>query len=202
MTRLKANVQTKALKHKVLDEVRFFRSWLDKPLTTGAVSPSSPGLARLMASYVEVDRPGAVVELGPGTGVVTKAILDRGVPAERIASIEYNPDFCTLLRQRFPHVTFLQGDAYQLRRTLGPAAATPLAAIVSSLPLFTRPLAERIRLIEEGLSLLAPGAPFIQFSYALVPPVPRGAGEFELDRSGWIVMNLPPARVWIYRRPA
>ncbi|WP_407048936.1 class I SAM-dependent methyltransferase [Methyloraptor flagellatus] len=191
---------TAVLKHKVLDEFRFFRTWLDKPLTTGAVAPSSPALAKLMASYIDPSLPGSVVELGPGTGVVTTAIIERVAPS-RVVSIEYNPEFCTLLRRRFPAVTFVQGDAYGLSRTLGDAAETPLAAVVSSLPLFTRPLPERVRLLEEAFDLLAPGAPFIQFSYALVPPVPPEAGRFELERSGWIVMNLPPARVWVYRRP-
>ena len=200
----KKRIDTDELRHKVLDEVRFLKNWLDKPLMTGAVAPSSPALARLMASHVDPDVPGLVVELGPGTGVVTQALIDRGIAAERIAAIEYNPDFCTLLRRRFPGVHFVHGDAYRMRHSLGDLVAgrdTPVAAVVSSLPLFTRPLPERVRLLDESFELMAPGAPFIQFSYALVPPVPHGAGRFEIERTGWVVMNLPPARVWIYRRP-
>jgi phosphatidylethanolamine/phosphatidyl-N-methylethanolamine N-methyltransferase len=200
----KKRIQTDELRHRVLDEVRFLKNWLDKPLVTGAVAPSSPALARLMASHVDPAVPGLVVELGPGTGVVTQALLDRGIAAERIAAIEYNPDFCTLLRQRFPGVHFVHGDAYRMRPSLGDlitGADEPVAAVISSLPLFTRPLAERVRLLDECLELMPAGAPFIQFSYALVPPVPHGAGRFEIERTGWVVMNLPPARVWIYRRP-
>lgn len=190
------------LKHKVLDEVRFLRSWFDKPLQVGAVAPSSPALARLMARFVDPASTGSVVELGPGTGVVTKALLERGVAADRIVSIEYDGDFCKLLRNRFPGVRFVHGDAYEMRHALADVAETPLAAVVSSLPLFTRPLPQRLRLLDEAFSLLAPGAPFIQFSYALVPPVPAGAGRFAIERTNWVVMNLPPARVWVYRRPA
>lgn len=190
------------LKHKVLDEVRFLRSWFDKPLQVGAVAPSSPTLARLMARFVDPASTGSVVELGPGTGVVTKALLERGVAADRIVSIEYDGDFCKLLRNRFPGVHFVHGDAYEMRHALLDVADKPLAAVVSSLPLFTRPLPQRLRLLDEAFSLLAPGAPFIQFSYALVPPVPAGAGRFAIERTNWVVMNLPPARVWVYRRPA
>lgn len=191
------------LGHKVLDEVRFLKNWIDKPLMTGAVAPSSPQLARLMASYVDPSRPGLVVELGPGTGVVTQALIERGVAPERIVSIEYNRDFCTLLRQRYPGVHFVHGDAYRLPQAIAGVVGheeRPLCAVVSSLPLFTRPLPERTRLLDESFSRMEPGGPFIQFSYALVSPVPHGATRFEIERSGWVMRNLPPARVWIYRR--
>ncbi len=200
----KKRVATDDLRHKVLDEVRFLKNWLDKPLVTGAVAPSGPALSRLMASHVDIDVPGLVVELGPGTGVVTQALIERGVEASRIAAIEYNPDFCTLLRQRFPGVHFAHGDAYRMKHSLGDllaGAEKPVAAVISSLPLFTRPLPERLRLLDECFEMMPAGSPFIQFSYALVPPVPHGSGRFEIERTGWVVMNLPPARVWIYRRP-
>ena len=193
------------LRHKVLDEVRFLKNWIDKPLMTGAVAPSSPQLAKLMASHVDPETAGMVVELGPGTGVVTRALIERGIEPRRIASIEYNPDFCTLLRQRYPGVHFVHGDAYRMRQSIADVLGDeekPLAAVVSSLPLFTRPLPERVRLLDEAFDLMPPGAPFIQFSYALVPPVPHGAGNFEFERTSWVMRNLPPARVWIYRRPA
>ncbi|MDR3495957.1 MAG: methyltransferase domain-containing protein [Ancalomicrobiaceae bacterium] len=190
------------IKTKMLDELRFLRNWIGNPLKTGAVAPSGPALARSMAGYIDTANAGTVVELGPGTGVVTEAILERGIAASRLVSIEYSPDFCALLRERFPGVHFLQGDAYGIRTNLAGIAELPLAAVVSSLPLFTRPPAERQRLINTALDMLAPGAPFIQFSYAFVPPVPHGAGDFTIERSNWILMNLPPARVWIYRRPA
>jgi phosphatidylethanolamine/phosphatidyl-N-methylethanolamine N-methyltransferase len=190
----------KDVKRQVADEVRFLKNWLGNPLRTGAVAPSSPQLGRLMAGILDVDAPGVVVELGPGTGTVTAAILQRGIPPERLVSIEFNPDFCALLRRRWPSVHFIEGDAYAMRGLVAGPDHPPLAGIVSSLPLFTRPPAERLRLINDALDLLAPGAPFIQFSYALVPPVPEGAGDFEIERSNWVLLNLPPARVWTYRR--
>jgi phosphatidylethanolamine/phosphatidyl-N-methylethanolamine N-methyltransferase len=188
--------------HRLPDEVRFLRNWIGNPLKTGAVAPSGPQLAALMADQLDPDYPGKVVELGPGTGVVTRAILARGIAANRLVSIEYSPDFCVLLRERLPDVTFIQGDAYAMRATLAEHASEPLAGVVSSLPLFTRPPADRLKLLTEALDLLAPGAPFIQFSYALVPPVAEGLGDYTVERSQWIWKNLPPARVWTYRRRA
>jgi len=199
----KLRESTDDLRHKVLDEVRFLKNWIDKPLITGAVAPSSPQLARAMAAYVDPARPGFVVELGPGTGVVTQALIERGVAPERIISIEYNVDFCSLLRQRYPGVHFVHGDAYRMAQSIAGLVGTevrPLAAVVSSLPLFTRPLPERVRLLDDSFARMEPGAPFVQFSYALVSPVPHGATRFEMERSNWVVRNLPPARVWVYRR--
>jgi phosphatidylethanolamine/phosphatidyl-N-methylethanolamine N-methyltransferase len=182
------------------DEVRFLRNWLGNPLRIGAVAPSGPQLAAMMASRIDPTLPGPIVELGPGTGVVTAAVLARGIAPDRLISIEYNPDFCRLLAERFPSVRIIRGDAYGLRTALAAYAHQPLAGVVSSLPLFTRPPAERLRLINDALDLLTPGAPFIQFSYALVPPVPEDAGDFTIGRSNWVFRNLPPARVWTYRR--
>src|SRR5918998_1389996 len=134
------------------DEVRFIRSWLEKPLAIGAVSPSGRVLARTMARYVDPDVPGPVVELGPGTGPVTEALLDNGVPEERLMLLEFNPTFCQLLRQRFPRATVLQGDAYTMLRRLG-RGGQQAAAVVSGLPLFTKPLKTRIRLLRDALHM-------------------------------------------------
>jgi phosphatidylethanolamine/phosphatidyl-N-methylethanolamine N-methyltransferase len=192
--------KVKGLSAKLADEFRFIRSWAEKPLTTGAVSPSGPDLSRRMASFIETERNGPVLELGPGTGVVTHAILERGIKPERVVALEYNDDFCRLLRRRHPDMRVVRGDAYRLRDTLADVAPGSLASIVSSMPLFSRPREERRALLMEAFELLQPGAPFIQFSYALVPPVAPEPQVFSVQRSGWIVRNLPPARVWVYRR--
>jgi phosphatidylethanolamine/phosphatidyl-N-methylethanolamine N-methyltransferase len=185
---------------KMMDEGRFLRQWAGNPLSVGAVSPSGPELARTMAGYLDPARPGPVVELGPGTGVVTRAILQRGIAASNLTSVESCGEFASLLRARFPGVTIVEGDAFDLASSLGDHPA--LAGIVSSLPLFSSPCDKRRALILSALERLAPGAPFIQFSYALVPPVREEADLFSLTKSGWIWNNMPPARVWVYRRPA
>jgi phosphatidylethanolamine/phosphatidyl-N-methylethanolamine N-methyltransferase len=182
------------------DEVRFIRSWLEKPLSTGAVTPSGRVLARAMARYVEPEVPGPVVELGPGTGPVTEALVAHGVDPARLVLVEFNPMFCQLLRARFPAATVVQADAYGLRRALASLLRQPAAAVVSGLPMFTKPLRTRVRLLRDALTLMRPGAPFVQFTYAVVPPIPRAFAGVQAEASERIWMNLPPARVWVYRK--
>ena len=181
------------------DEMRFIRSWIDKPLSTGAVMPSSKALARTMARYVDSNASGPVIELGPGTGPVTEALVQHGVDPTRLILVEFNPDFCRLLRTRYPAATVVQGDAYRLRRLLDTFVREPAAAVVSSLPLVTKPLRTRLRLIADAMSLLASGAPFVQFTYAMVPPIPKALSGIKAEASELIWLNLPPARVWVYR---
>jgi phosphatidylethanolamine/phosphatidyl-N-methylethanolamine N-methyltransferase len=182
------------------DGVRFIRSWMEKPLAIGAVTPSSRMLARRMARYVDPKTDGPVIELGPGTGPVTEALVAHGVDPGRLVLVEFNPIFCQLLRARFPAATVIQADAYGLRRVLAALLRQPAAAMVSGLPMFTKPVRTRVRLLREALSLLVPGAPFVQFTYAVVPPIPRSFAGVTAEASERIWMNLPPARVWAYRR--
>jgi phosphatidylethanolamine/phosphatidyl-N-methylethanolamine N-methyltransferase len=182
------------------DEVRFLRSWLERPLTVGAVTPSGKLLARTMARYVDPDSDGPVVELGPGTGPVTEALVEAGVAPSRLVLVEFNPTFCRLLRARYPDATLVQGDAYSMRRLLETLLLQPAAAVVSGLPLVTKPIKMRLRLIRDAFDLMLPGAPFVQFTYSVASPVPRRFGGFSVEASERIWMNLPPARVWVYRK--
>jgi phosphatidylethanolamine/phosphatidyl-N-methylethanolamine N-methyltransferase len=183
------------------DEVRFIKSWMEKPLSIGAVMASSRVLARAMARCVDLDIPGPVIELGPGTGVVTQALVDHGVDPERLVLVEFNPSFCRLLRKRYPKATVIQGDAYRMNHLLGGLLRDPAAAVVSGLPLLTQPAKRRLRLINEAFSLMMPSAPFIQFTYAMVAaPIPCRKADVTAERSKVIWQNVPPARVWVYRQ--
>jgi phosphatidylethanolamine/phosphatidyl-N-methylethanolamine N-methyltransferase len=181
------------------DEMQFIRTWIEKPLSTGAVMPSSKALARTMARYVDPAASGPVIELGPGTGPVTEALVQHGVDPSRLILVEFNPDFCRLLRTRYPAATVVQGDAYRLRRLLETYVRSPASAIVSGLPLVTKPVRTRLRLISDAMALLAPGAPFVQFTYAMVTPIPKALNGIKAEASELIWMNVPPARVWVYR---
>jgi len=192
-----ARVEKKSL--RLDDEMQFIRSWIEKPISTGAVMPSSRVLARAMARYVDPQSSGPVIELGPGTGPVTEALVRRGVDPARLILVEFNPDFCRLLRTRYPAATVVQGDAYRLRRLLENYIEAPAAAVVSGLPLVTKPLRTRLRLISDAMTLLTQGAPFVQFTYAMLPPIPKELSGVRAESSELIWMNLPPARVWVYR---
>ena len=190
---------------RLADEARFLMSWLDNPAIAGAVSPSGPFLARMMARYVDPRKAGPVVELGPGTGAITEALLERGIAPKRLYLVEFDPGFCRLLRRRFPGVHVIKGDAYQLSRSLGRHLRRPPAAIVSSLPLLLKPEAQRLTLLAEAFECLAPGGCFIQFTYSPLSPIPRdkvSAIDVHVEASPPVWLNLPPARVWIYRRQA
>ena len=179
----------------LLDHLRFLSRLAANPSHVGAIAPSGAILARAMAAEADPSRDGPVLELGPGTGVVTEALLARSFAPARITAIEVDAQFANALRARFPSIAVLQGDAFDL-----PNSAEPFAAIVSSLPLLNFSAARREALVERALSRLLPGAPFIQFSYGFSPPVaaPEGACV-RLAARVW--RNLPPAKVWVYRRP-
>ena len=183
------------------DEVRFLQSWIQNPLTTGAVTPSGRALAKAMADQVDMGTPGPIVELGPGTGAVTAALIARDLDPSRLILLEFNEEFCELLQRRYPAARVLQGDAYALLRTLHKELPEPAAAVVSSLPLFTKPLRRRVTLLEAAFRLMRPNAPFIQFTYAVVPPIPKDGGSYTAEVTPRIWLNVPPARVWVYRRP-
>lgn len=201
--RLRPNARDDAKRSglNLADEVRFFKTWASHPLSMGAVSPSGRALARMMVAEIDPAWPGMVVELGPGTGSVTTALLEHGVAPERLVAIEFDSDFASHLGRRFPGVRIVEGDAYALKRTLALHDVGPIAAVVSGLPLLTRPLQDRRDLLSQAMELLPPGRPFVQMSYALTPPVAAERDRWTLDVSPWIWMNLPPARVWTYRAP-
>jgi len=181
------------------DEVRFIRSWIERPLSIGAVTPSGRLLARTMARYVDPASEGPIVELGPGTGPVTEALVEAGVAPSRLVLVEFNAAFCRLLRSRYPEATLVQGDAYSLRRLLDNLLLQPAAAVVSGLPLITKPIRERLDLLRDAFDLMLPGAPFVQFTYSMAAPLPKRLGGYSVEASERIWMNIPPARVWVYR---
>ena len=128
----------------------FIRSWIEKPISMGAVTPSGRMLARAMARYVDPDIAGPVIELGPGTGAVTKALVDKGIEPRAWCWSSSIRTFCQLLRQRYPEATVIQGDAYRIGHLLGGLLKEPAAAVVSGLPLQTKPFKRRLRLIDEA----------------------------------------------------
>ena len=182
------------------DDMRFFRTWFERPLRVGAVTPSSKALARTMAAFIDPAAPGPIIELGPGTGPITEALITQGIDPGRLVLVEFDATFCRLLRARYPSATVLQGDAYGLKRILGNFLREPAAAVVSGLPLFTKPLRVRLRLLFEAFGLMLPGAPFVQFTYNAVAPIPTRLDRVRVEASERVWMNIPPARVWVYRR--
>lgn len=182
------------------DDLRFSAEWAARPRAIGAIAPSGRPLARAMAAQVDPSIPGAVVELGAGTGVITRALIARGVAEERLILVETHRDFAALLKKRFPRATVVSDDAFALTRIVRAISLEPVAAIVSGLPLFNQPMIRRLRLLSQALSLIDPRGHFIQFSYHVMPPVPEGSGEIAVRGTRRVWRNLFPARVWVYQR--
>ncbi len=178
----------------------WLKAWAKDPLKVGAIVPSSAELARAMARLVPPDRPGPVVELGGGTGVVTAALLAAGVDARSLVVIERDPALHRLLARRFPSVRVLAGDATDLLDLLAPLGLGPARAVVSSLPLLAMSRETQRRIIEAALAVMAPEAPLIQFTYGLFSPIDRRALGLEGEVADRVLVNLPPASVWRYYR--
>ena len=147
----------------LVDSARFLKSLMVAPRLTGAVAPSGRALARAMAAAAGPPPHGIIVELGPGTGPVTRSLIESGVARERLALIEYDPGFCRLLKQRFAPAKIIQGDAYDLPRTLAELAGQRIGAVVSSLPLLNQPPERREKLFGEAFALMGPSGRFVQF---------------------------------------
>lgn len=186
----------------------FLRRWLRRPFSTGAVVPSGRLLAEAMAATtraVIAGRPGHVIELGAGTGGVTKALLAAGIAAERLVLVERDPEFATFLRRHFDGPRIVEGDAARLPRLLADHGIAPIAAVVSSLPLLSLPTEVVNGIVAGAFETLPRGAAFVQFTYGPKPPIPRALRDrLHLDGAHGkrIWRNVPPAVVWIFTRPA
>ena len=181
------------------DRQIFLRHWLCDPLGIGAAQPSGDRVARAMAREVALDRPGAVLELGGGTGGVTRGLLAAGCPVERLVVIEREPEFAEYLARHFPGIRVICGDACDADALLRGAGIERLAAVVSSLPVkwFSRP-AQRA-LLDACFARLGTGV-FVQLTNALASPLPAAALGLRGEEVARIWAHFLPTQVWRYRR--
>jgi len=185
----------------------FLKRWLRRPFSMGAVIPSGRLLAEAMARatlQALEGRPGHVVELGAGTGEVTKALLAAGIAPARLALVERDPELAAFLRRHFAEPQIIEGDAARLPRLLADHGISPIAAVVSSLPLLSLPTDIVTGIVHGVFDALPRGAALIQFTYGPTPPVPRSLRQglrLVGSRGGRIWRNVPPAVVWTFRKP-
>lgn len=185
----------------------FFRQWLKSPLRTAAVAPSSRNLAAAMMAELP---PGArcVIELGGGTGALTKHLLEEGIEPSRLLVLELSEELHEHLRRRFPRVTIALADARDLRevlRSTGFAEAGAVDAVVSGLGLLSMVREAQHAILAAAFDCLSPEGRFIQFTYGPNPPVSAdvvAALGLEVLRGDFVLRNVPPARVFVYRRRA
>jgi phosphatidylethanolamine/phosphatidyl-N-methylethanolamine N-methyltransferase len=143
-----------------------------------------------------------VVELGPGTGVVTEALLAKGVSPDRLLLIELSPDFARFLQAKFPGVRVVQGDAFTLKQVVAKHVGKrrSVGAVVSSLPLFVYTKEQRISLLEQALDAVGPAGKVVQFTYSTISPFPFEAEKVKTTVTRRIWWNLWPVVVWTYQR--
>jgi phosphatidylethanolamine/phosphatidyl-N-methylethanolamine N-methyltransferase len=182
------------------EEIRFFRGIMQGPRTVGAIAPTSAITARRMADVIDVQSGLPVLELGPGTGAVTKAILARGIKPDNLVAIEYSTDFYQHLVRRYPQVHFINGDAFDLDATLGVLRGQTFDSVISCIPLLNFPMQARVALLESLLDRVPPGRPVIQISYGAVSPIIAQPDRYHIQHFDFVVRNIPPAQLWIYRR--
>ena len=183
------------------DEIRFFKGWMSNTRAVGAIIPTSSVTARRMASVIDPGSGLPVLELGPGTGVITRAILRTGLAPQKLTSIEFSTDFYNYLVAHFDGVNFINGDAFDLDRTLGDQRGTTFDSVISAVPLLNFPMHRRVALIEDLLARVPVGRPVVQISYGPLSPVVAMPDRYQINHLDFVVRNIPPAQLWTYRRP-
>ena len=184
------------------DSGMFLREWFADPQRTGSVTPSSPKLAAAMARWLPADPESYVLELGPGTGAVTEALIGRGLREDRLVAIERNPKMARLLRKRFRSAHIITGDAWHLDDLLRerPEPIESVGAVISSLPLLNFAPEEAEGLAQKIRTMLEPQGKWVQYSYRIHKRRTRGTSKFHLLASKIVWFNLPPARVNVYQK--
>ncbi|HEU4646725.1 MAG TPA: methyltransferase type 12 [Burkholderiales bacterium] len=183
----------------------FFRQWLSRPLSTAAFSPSSRFLNRRMVRAIPPETR-RVIELGAGTGALTRTLLQQGIAVDDLLAIEFNPSLHRYLSQRFPGLAVVRGDARgmdHMAEVVSFARKAPVQAVVSGLGLLSMSREAQHSILASAFALMPEDGAFVQFTYGPVTPV---AGEvmrrlgLRARRHGFALCNLPPASVFVLTR--
>ncbi len=176
----------------------FLRRWLAHPLRMGSVVPSSATLCNHVVRCGWPEDGGAVLDLGAGTGVISRAFLDAGLPPERLVSVEIDPDLAGHLRESMHGVEVLECDARALTQYLPDRFQGRISTVVCGIPMVLLPLAQQQQFVDSMIAV-APGRGFLHFSYCITSPLPARKLGLTGTREVWTPLNLPPASVWRYR---
>jgi phosphatidylethanolamine/phosphatidyl-N-methylethanolamine N-methyltransferase len=175
----------------------FFRRWMANPLQMGSIVPSSPALCKRIVAQTRYADDEIVLELGAGTGVISRALIDSGLPPERLYVVEIVPDMADHLRSALPGVQVIQGDARRLPSLIPQQFHGRIGTVVVGIPLVLLPLPEQRRFIT-AIEAVAPGRGFILYSYCVTSPLPWKKHGLLPKREAWTPLNFPPASVWRY----
>ena len=180
------------------DAALFFGLWLQKPLQIAAITPSSTHLAAAMAGLVDFGRRGPILELGAGTGSLTRGLLKAGCPSQRLVAVEREAALAKTLRFSLPGISTIVGDATDLAALLADRGIDRLCAVVSSLPIKWFSLAAQEAVVRPCLARLGPGGRFLQMTNALASPLAIASLGIAGRRVAFVWRNLPPSQIWAY----
>jgi phosphatidylethanolamine/phosphatidyl-N-methylethanolamine N-methyltransferase len=175
----------------------FFRRWIANPLQMGSVVPSSAALCGRIVRQIRRAPDEAVLELGAGTGVISRALLRSGVPAEHLIVVEIVPEMAAHLRHALPGALVIEGDARSLPELVPAEFLGRIGTVVCGIPLVLLPVREQRRFID-AIEAVAPGRGFLHFSYCVTSPLPARRHRLAARREAWTPLNFPPASVWRY----
>jgi len=175
----------------------FFRRWIANPLQMGSIVPSSPMLCSRVVAQTRRAPDEIVVELGAGTGVISQALLDSGLPPEKLWVVEIVPAMAAHLRRVLPGVNVIEGDARELPTLMPAHLLGKIGTVICGIPLVLLPVPEQKRFID-AIRTIAPGRGFLHYSYCITSPLSRSAHRLSARREAWTPLNFPPASVWRY----
>ncbi len=175
----------------------FFRRWMANPLQMGSIVPSSQSLCSRVVRHMHITPGQAVLELGAGTGVISRAMVNHGLPPEKLFVVEIVPEMATHLRQALPGANVIEGDARELADLIPQHWHGKISTVVCGIPLVLLPLAQQRRFID-AIESVAPGVGFLHFSYCVTSPLPYKKHALTAKREAWTPLNFPPASVWRY----
>jgi len=179
----------------------FFERWIRNPFSVASITPSSAKLAQKMVDAIPLSE-GVVVELGAGTGAITKLLLDSGIAPEMIVIVERDPHFYDYLSLQYPFCKVVLGDALSLKAVLENSGVTsPVRAVVSGLPFLTLSACMQNSLLSQSFAITKDNGPFIQFSYSVKSPLKPEVREqlrVKENCTANVFWNFPPAKVWSF----
>lgn len=178
----------------------FFQRWMANPLSMGSVTPSSSYLRRIIGKNVVCGPDQVVVEFGAGTGAVTRALLESGLPGDRIYSLEIDHELATFLSGVYPDVNVLEGDCRNVDQMIPAGLVGKVGTVVVGIPMITLPFDLQREIVDATFRVMPEGSRFLLYTYCITSPLNMDKLGLTGERVGWTPLNIPPASVWAYKK--
>lgn len=177
---------------------KFLKTFFKERKQVGAVAPSSRFLVKKMCNKVDFETAKVIIELGPGTGVFTREILDRASDDSKIFVFELNQDFCKILETKFQdkRIVLVNGSAEKMESVLKDHGIEKADAIISSLPLTVIPEPIKSNILKASFQILKSKGVYVQYQYSLNAKklIESHFGKLNLKFS---LINIPPAFIYV-----